>query len=91
MKGLYIGVLDEEIEITFKSDENVEEELLEGALVGLRFSNNSGFVNTQFNGQFSNWIFTHDGYIQPTGILIYITLRMFNIFKIILSNPNVTL
>jgi len=55
--------------MTFRSGESgeEEEELFEGALVGLRFNNSGGFVNTQFNGQFCNWVFTHDGYIQPTG------------------------
>uniref|UniRef100_A0A7M5XNG7 Doublecortin domain-containing protein n=1 Tax=Clytia hemisphaerica TaxID=252671 RepID=A0A7M5XNG7_9CNID len=72
LKGLYIGVLDEEIEMIFKSEETGEEELLEGASVGLRFNNSGGFVNTQFNGQFRNWIFTHDGYIQPTAFPEYV-------------------
>ena len=40
LKALFIGVLDEEVEMTFRSEEG-EEELYEGALVGLRF-NNSG-------------------------------------------------
>lgn len=66
-KTLVLGVIDQEIHMLFK-DSDGKEELLEGALVGLRVKNNNNIMDSQFNGQFCHWIFTADGYIQPTGM-----------------------